>query len=226
MVDLWEYSLKEFARISECTSPRAAISKLGAEELAVIADAEGLPVALVSRYDLARVDERGLDSLTDPSASLPPTVVALKDVRLTDLLDIDVLPVFSIGARGVILVSKDRKAVAVLPIQQMIEYLADRTTGLESEESESPGDTQEGSTTFRKKFISVSWGPAIGRRVPSDSEGDAALPLIVVRCAQCGQVNRLASLDPDALPKCEAPAQPEHRLKLSQTCPGQPPFGF
>ena len=225
MIELPGYSLREFASISESASPRAAISTLGPREFGVIADAEGLPIGLVSQYDLKRMHDRGLNSLADPSAGLPPTVVAAEEVRLTDLLDIDVLPVFSIGARGVILVSEDRQAVAVLPIQQIIQYLNDRTDNIRSEEGESQADTREGSATFRKKFISISWGPAAGHPVPSD-DGGGILPVIVVRCAQCGQVNRMACLDPDAPPKCESAAQPEHRLKLPQKCASQLPFGF
>jgi len=207
MPRLLDRSVKDFPIISECAAPGDALSICGPHRLAVIVDESRFPVALAMRADLESADRRGLVSLADPGAGLPPSVVAQETVKIDELFSYNILPAFAVGARGVIFVSDAGYAVGVLSLDEILQHLTDQRSGAPS--------GRHLLKAFTDYFLSRE--PALRIDLLS-----GVLPLyagsrrteILIRCRRCGCLNRLKYLDPDALPTCQGPDEPPHQLTL------------
>jgi len=207
MPDLVDRSVKQFPIIPESATPSDALAICGSDRLAVVVDRSGLPVSLALRRDLELADVRGVGSLADPAAGLPVSVLTGEAATLSELFSYNILPAFAVGARGAILVSGKQHAVGVLSLDEILRCLTD-------DESSTPS-TRGLFRAFTGYLLSCD--PILKIDLLS-----GILPLcggsreteIVVRCPQCGCLNRLAYLDPNALPACKNPHEPRHQLRL------------
>jgi len=207
MPDLVDRSVKQFPIIPESATPSDALAICGSDRLAVVVDRSGLPVSLALRRDLELADVRGVGSLADPAAGLPVSVLTGEAATLSELFSYNILPAFAVGARGAILVSDQQHAVGVLSLDEILRCLTD-----------------DQSTTPSKRGLFRAFTDYLLSRDPILKIDllSGILPLcggsreteILVRCPQCGCLNRLAYLDPNALPACQSPHEPGHQLTL------------
>ena len=196
-----------FAILPESTTPSNALSICGQNRLAVVTGQDRSPVGLMTRRDLQSAQNRGVSSLADREARLPPSVLAREKVELRELFSYNVLPAFALGARGVIFVSEQARPVGVLSLDELLHHLTDRV----SSDPDAP--------LLLRAFTDYlfSRDPALDLDLL-----DGIVPLywgarqteILVRCLDCGYLNRLSFLDPKALPPCQSPDRPPHTLNL------------
>jgi len=204
---LVDRSVTTFPILRESTAPSEALAVCGESRLAVVVDRQGAPLGLMTRRDLQSARDRGASTLADCETRLPPTVLARTEAKLSELFSYNVVPAFAVGARGVIFVSEQGVAVGVLSLDDLLYHL---TAHLSSDR-----DAPILLRTFTDYFFSRD--PAFDLDLL-----DGIVPLyrgpreteILVRCRDCGYLNRLAFLEPKALPPCQCPDSPPHTLRL------------
>jgi len=204
---LVDRSVTTFPILPESATPSDALSICGQNRLAVVIDQDRSPVGLMTRRDLQSAQNRGVSSLADPETRLPPCVLARENVELGELFSYNVLPAFAVGARGVIFVSEQTRPVGVLSLDELLHHL----TGQVSSDPDAP--------LLLRAFTDYlfSRDPTLDLDLL-----DGIVPLyrgtrqteILVRCRDCGYLNRLSFLDPKALPACQSPDRPPHTLNL------------
>jgi len=200
-------SATTFPILPESTTPSDALSICGQNRLAVVTDQDRTPLGLMTRRDLQSARDRGVSSLADSEARLPPTVLARENVELSELFSYNVLPAFAVGARGVLFVSEQGRPVGVLSLDELLHHLTDRA----SPDPDAPLHLR----AFTDYLFSRD--PALDLDLL-----DGVVPLyrgtrqteILVRCRDCGYLNRLSFLDPKALPPCQSSDRPPHTLNL------------
>lgn len=208
MLCMLDRSVKTFPVIPQSAAPSEALAICGPHRLAVTVDEDRLPVALVVRGDLESAEERGVGSLADRTARLPPSVLAHETVEIDEIFSYNVMPAFAVGARGVIFVSDRGRAVGVWSLDAMLQYLTEMQSS-----ATAAGHLLKAFTDYL-----LSREPALRIDLL-----DGILPVcggsrrteIVVRCLRCGYVNRLRFLDPNALPTCQSPDKTRHQLTLT-----------
>lgn len=125
MLCMLKRSVKRFRVVPQSATPSDALVICGQHRLAVIADEDRLPVALVVRGDLKSAEERGVGSLADRTARLPTSVLASESVEIDEIFSYNVMPAFAVGARGVVFVSDQGRAVGVWSLDAMLRYLTE-----------------------------------------------------------------------------------------------------
>jgi len=200
-------SVRTFPVIPQSATPSDALAICGPHRLAVIIDENRFPLALVVQSDLKLAEERGVSSLRDRAVRLPPSVVTHETVQIDELFSYNVLPAFAVGARGVIFISDQGRAAGVWSLDDMLRYLTDMQSSA----------TADGHLLKAFTDYLLSREPALRIDLLSGIVpvcGGAQRTEILVRCPRCGYLNRLRFLDPNALPTCQSPDEPEHQLTL------------
>jgi hypothetical protein len=179
-----------FALVGVAATVGVALDELeSVDHLVVLSD--GVPVSLLSGPVLDGDPETQLAELALPPVVIVPATIPLAEFiasQAVTLLDVDD------DLAGLVVVDDDR-VVAVIPIDEVDEFLA---AG-----GHRPEPTEMGPV-----------GPAnIGALA-----GDPRTPLARVRCAakDCGAVNVLAYFDRSAPPDCVNPDLPRHSLALRE----------
>ena len=207
MLCLLDHSVKTFPVIPQSATPSDALAICGPHRLAVIVDEDRFPVALMVRTDLKSAEEQGVGSLADRAARLPPSVVTHETVQIDEIFSYNVLPAFAVGARGVIFVSDQGRAVGVWSLDEMLRHLTDMRSSAVAN-----GHLLKVFTDYlfsREPALKIDLLSGI---LPVC--GGSRRTEILLRCPRCGYLNRLRFLDPNALPTCQNPEQPSHQLTL------------